>query len=313
MPGNGSFDPVGEIPMRELPWKVVPAEAAGGGGKEVDFITAGNNKMYPLAYRYALGYDYFPYFRATRMAEMLAGRGCDSVSRAAEIQLDNQSNLWTTLFRPWLQTQPGLRLRHPFLQEMYTRWEGAVVPGCRYPAVLWEYLSIVTQIAFEGRKRRDHAPVDPILGYYWSVDHAGSVALERAWEQAIYAPVGGWTEDWGYVQLPHLTLALTPFRCFGNRYPRKLGGDESSLNMMRGRRPGASHVRRIGPALRQILRVGEEVHVASVGGGSENPFSPFYDNTLQQWSVGEYRKKTFAEVGNLTRTDGAPVQYLRVR
>ncbi|KNH04771.1 penicillin amidase [Perkinsela sp. CCAP 1560/4] len=285
IPGTGKFDHVGMIPMKELPWKITQGSAT-----EKDFIIAGNNKIYPSAYKYRLGYEFSSNHRAIRMGELLSNGVKISVESMKELQLDSLSNIWVRNFQPWIAKNKSLRNKIPLLDRMLREWNGEITMGNRYAPVLWEYMDLVTEkfTKLYAVKRARH--VDPMLCYFLTIDEAYVDIVEEAWEEATAKYNSPWGDDWGSVQLPHFSLASSVFSCLGNRYPSKMGGDFTSVNMIGGRKSPKATTRHFGPSLRLIIEAGRRVQYAIPGGFSENPFSKYYDNLLAGWSKGEYEE-----------------------
>ena len=297
IPGDGRFDHKLIIPMRELPWKVVPEQKM----KSV-FIAAGNNKIYPQSYKFFLGYDYLSNHRSMRIGQLLEESQEHTVSSMQELQLDSLSNVWVQTFRPWLQQEKALLRYIPKLNEMVEEWDGSITREDTFSPILWEYMEILTAKFRKMHKVKPSRQVDPLVAYYISIDKANSGLVRDAWIDAFRKKVGSWGDDWGFMSLPHFFLANTPLRFVGNLFPVKQGGDYSSVNMLAGRKSSRPNTRHFGPSIRLIIETSSRLLYAIPGGFSENPFSPFYANLVELWSNGEYTETVACNKTESSRT-----------
>eukprot|EP00759_Apiculatamorpha_spiralis_P034159 PhF_6_TR35356/c0_g1_i1/m.51313/K01434/E3.5.1.11; penicillin amidase len=273
IPGNGSFDPVGMIPMADLPRKIVPASVA---RDKFDFIVAANQKVHPQGYKYFLGYDYEPTYRANRL--QTGFRALNSTVKlidtveSEKLQTNSISNAWVFDFRPLFQNMSTLNV------DVVNAWDGTLSPDSKHGAKFGAFLE-----ALPGTSR-NHM----LEKFFFCQDPKNIAAVEAAWRTASSSS-SSWGDTQGFLNIPNLVVSSSPLKCLGHRTSNgKVGGDGSSTNVL-SVWDGDDLSTQWAPSVRQIMSVGNgTIRFAWPGGNSENGFSTFYANFLAKYLKGNY-------------------------
>jgi penicillin G amidase len=301
--GTGQFDWQGFIPFEQLPQVFNP---------DSGLIVSANNRVAPDNYPYPLSFEWAEPYRAERILQLLQQDPL-SLADMQAIQLDQTTLLYRD-FRPILEAVQGILERaEPRSQRaiQWTRrllnWDGDLNPRAREATVFQTWYNELTKFAATaiGQSFLPGDAIEPMPRFLLRAFTEGDPALGGSPTAALTAAAttfqqviegfGATIPRWGEV---HQVVFEHPVLPFIHRQ-EPFGGDRYTIN--KGQYNSETFLMDTnGPNYRQILDFADlnnSRFIAAIG-QSGNPVSPFFDNLLEPWLAGEYRKM---------QTEGFPV------
>ena len=313
--GNGSFDHRGTIPFAELPTIVIPNYAS---DTSPSFIATANQKIYPDGYRYTLGYDYVYPFRGGRIQDLLTANGAalSNISFHKTVQQDTHSNMWAYLstllnqssvgFTTKLQQQAGGQAAVSAWNRLLNQWDGRSSMRSTEASLFWFWYQCMAQL-----------PADAIAAVNWNVwsndgyvlKLIGNPSSTMLRECAAVTGSGncidfaaqcfaktvslkGFGVQWGVdvnrLSATHLMMHGSILECMFDRSTYK-DGDISTIDVADSNL-SANFVVVAASSMRQLYDWANPGTVQFVipGGESGYPYSQFYMNFLNLFSLDQY-------------------------
>jgi penicillin amidase len=315
-PGTGEADWGGWIPFEELPHVKNPQK---------HFIVTANNRVEPPGYQHYLSAGYNLPSRATRIQELLAGRAGLTVNHMREIHMDVKVKSAEWMVPLMIADLEGSgEEAHKVCADLLRRWHEQ---GCF--AALDSKGTPVYKLMFKEMERLTFADelgaglysnmnfAEMISHAFWKVmpdadsewfdvqgtperetrKEAARAAAEYAYsylEKSLGRDPSSWS--WGGLQTMYLRnpLGFLPWnkKARVGRYP--IAGTEESVNHCTSIFLGVGPLRYVavaGPSSRITVDMARprRLYFNATTGNSENPDSPLYMNTTQDWFEGRYR------------------------
>jgi penicillin amidase len=325
VPGwSSEYDWDGYVPFEEMPWAFNP---------EAGYLATANAKPYDDSYRWDLGKDFFPSYRARRITELLLATDRHDVDSFGRIHTDFVSLAARDLRPGLLAVQPATERQREALA-LLADWDGDLSPSSG-PAAVYEVWSHHIALAVLRPKLGDEltehyygkrqwtntfqCQVLPALLAYPTAEWFGAdgaeardamlrEALERALDElsaALGEDMASWA--WGSLHrlrfvgqlgiIPDLTELFTGGEC-------AWGGDEQTVNQGMFL-PGESYDTLVIASWRQIIDLADlDRSVGTIPvGQSGNPASSHYADLFPLWSTGQYHPLPFTRPAVEAATD----------
>ncbi|MFC1492588.1 penicillin acylase family protein [candidate division KSB1 bacterium] len=301
VPGDGTYEWEGYLPIRDLPWKFNPSEG---------FIATANEFNVPHGYPHRLGYQWSDKFRSNRIAEVLGSGQKFSMTDMMNLQCDELS----VPARDLIPMLSGLESDNKKVQtalDMLLDWDFVMDAGSVEPSVylVWEQnlRSAVRDVINQGVSALNapNIPMTVIIGHLTAPDgrfgedplNERDNILITSLQKAVGDLEGRLGKDmkkWQYGQekMHYVKIRHILSRVVNEDYQDKLdvgplprGGYSYAVN-----NTSYGGNQRAGASFRIIADTGnwDNSVGANTPGQSGDPDSPFYKNLFDTWAKNKF-------------------------
>jgi penicillin G amidase len=317
VPGwTDEYDWKGYVPFEEMPQTLNPPEG---------YIATANNKIASQGYPYYLSNFWEPGWRITRITEVLRSQPRWSVEDMERLQQDVVSPHAREIVPIILKAYDSLRVLSPDVQTTLTyfrNWNYEMKPNDVATTLFQAFVVRMVRNTFEDEMGPS------LLGMYDTLSAVPLSAITKlmkkgssAWFDNVKTPqietmgdiirqslsdalhdlgstYGGEIKEWRWgtvhqVEFPHVFSSNAMLRPIFTVGPFPVGGSHSTVNVgsFRLGQPFANH---LGPSTRQIYDLADPGNTRSVTppGQSGQVFQRHYDDQIQLWLNGGYRKQS---------------------
>ena len=313
LPGTGAYDWTGFIPLSQQPSLYDPKNG---------FVFSANQIQVSQGYPYYIGWDFESGYRANQIYSMLSTMSSPSTSTMKQIQLSVHDYSTNIFLQPLLNTLAhsdyntsaeyqallswnGDMNINSTAATIYCNWLGAYVNDTFLPYLTYYHITssegLYQTSFFLGSDSTYHGPLvedlanwtvtdpniswfnDPLTGQNRNASTVMLLAFNETLGQ-LSTSLGKFSSSWEWGNVhERVSASLFGEQALSTK-PLPAAGDDNT--------PDASYglISSDGPSFRQITDTNQPLASLAIypGGLSEDPASPYYSNTINDWNNGVY-------------------------